>query len=68
VTKAAKAAEPAPAPEGKVSGFEMESVKAMTPVQKTVGTLVVLALAIAVVGGGYAWRRRAVTYGTDSGR
>jgi cobaltochelatase CobN len=68
VTKAAKAAEPAPAPEGEVSGFEMESVKAMTPVQKTVGTLVVLALAIAVVGGGYAWRRRAVTYGTDSGR
>jgi cobaltochelatase CobN len=65
----AQAAQPAPAPEGKVAGFEMETVvKAMTPVQKTVGALVVLALAVAVIGGGYVWRRRAVIVGTGSGR
>jgi len=66
-----KAAEPAPAPDGKVSGFEMENVvKAMTPVQKTVGALVVLALAVAVVSAGYAWRRRrgVAIFGTGSGR
>jgi cobaltochelatase CobN len=43
-----------------VSGFELESVSQMTPVQKTVGALALLACAIAAVGGGYVWRRRGV--------
>lgn len=62
-----KAAPPAPAkpapqtkPEAadaKVNGFEMETLTNLTPVQKTVGTLVLLALAAALVGVGYVTRR-----------
>jgi len=67
---ASPARAPEPAAAGKVSGFEMESVKSMTPVQKTVGALVVLALAVIVIGGGYVWRRRrgVITFETGSGR
>lgn len=41
-----------------VSGFEMQSLSAMTPAQKTIGALALLALASALVGFGY-WRRGA---------
>jgi cobaltochelatase CobN len=41
-----------------VSGFEMQSLSAMSPAQKTIGTLALLALASALVGVGY-WRRSA---------
>jgi cobaltochelatase CobN len=41
-----------------VSGFEMQSLSAMTPAQKTIGSLALLALASALVGVGY-WRRGA---------
>lgn len=58
----AKPAEPAPkakadAADPKVSGFEMETLANLTPVQKTVGTLALLALAAALVGAGYIGRR-----------
>lgn len=39
-----------------VSGFEMQSLSAMTATQKTIGTLALLVLASALVGVGY-WRR-----------
>jgi cobaltochelatase CobN len=63
---AAKAKPPAPAPApapakdapaAKVSGFEMETLNELTPAEKTIGTLVLLALAAGLVGMGY-WRRR----------
>lgn len=41
-----------------IRGFEMETVSQITPAQKTIGALVLLACAAAVVGGGYLWRRR----------
>ena len=41
-----------------VSGFEMQSLSTMTPAQKTIGTLALLAVAVALVGVGY-WRRSA---------
>jgi cobaltochelatase CobN len=55
-------AKPAPqakpeAADTKVSGFEMQSLSNLTTVQKTVGTLVLLALAAALVGIGYLARR-----------
>jgi cobaltochelatase CobN len=55
-------AKPAPqakpeAADAKVSGFEMQSLSNLTTVQKTVGTLVLLALAAALVGIGYISRR-----------
>jgi cobaltochelatase CobN len=58
----AKPAEPAPqaktdAQDAKVSGFEMQTLANLTPVQKTVGTLALLALAAALVGVGYVSRR-----------
>jgi len=43
---------------GQVSGFEMQSLSTMTPAQKTIGTLALLAMAVAFVGVGY-WRRSA---------
>ncbi|MHA4867115.1 cobaltochelatase subunit CobN [Duganella sp. PWIR1] len=50
---------PAAKPEGadKVSGFEMQTLSNLTPVQKTVGSLALLALAAALVGVGYVGRR-----------
>ena len=50
---------PKPAPSNQVSGFQMEEVARMTPVQKTIGALVLLALAAGVIGGG--------TFGGDGG-
>jgi cobaltochelatase CobN len=57
-------AKPQPAPQAKpqavdakISGFEMETLANLTPVQKTVGTLALLALAAALVGAGYISRR-----------
>lgn len=55
-------AKPAPQPkpeaaDAKVSGFEMQTLSNLTPVQKTVGTLVLLALAAALMGVGYISRR-----------
>ncbi|SHM39164.1 cobaltochelatase CobN subunit [Duganella sacchari] len=58
--KARPAPQPKPTPEAadaKVSGFEMQTLTNLTPVQKTVGTLVLLALAAALVGVGYVSRR-----------
>jgi cobaltochelatase CobN len=55
----AKPAAPAPAkdvPTAKVSGFEMETLNKLTPAEKTIGTLVLLALATGLMGAGY-WRR-----------
>jgi cobaltochelatase CobN len=57
-----KPAEPAPeakveARDAKVSGFEMQTLANLTPVQKTVGTLALLALAAGLVGVGYVSRR-----------
>jgi cobaltochelatase CobN len=61
-----KAAEPAPkakaepkpeANDAKVSGFEMQTLANLTPVQKTIGSLVLLALAAGLVGVGYVSRR-----------
>lgn len=43
-----------------VAGFEMVGVRTTTQVRRTVGVLALLALAVAVVGGGYVWRRRGV--------
>ncbi|WP_373988294.1 cobaltochelatase subunit CobN [Duganella sp. BuS-21] len=57
------AAKPAPKPAvkseaaDKVSGFEMQTLSNLTPVQKTVGSLALLALAAALVGAGYVGRR-----------
>jgi cobaltochelatase CobN len=55
---------PQPAPpvklekaDAKVAGFEMETLANLTPVQKTVGTLALLALAAALIGVGYISRR-----------
>jgi cobaltochelatase CobN len=50
---------PVAKPEGadKVSGFEMQTLSNLTPVQKTVGSLALLALAAALVGVGYVGRR-----------
>ncbi|WP_343733197.1 cobaltochelatase subunit CobN [Duganella sp.] len=57
---------PAPRPAAKnkpeaadasVSGFEMQTLSNLTPVQKTVGTLLLLAVAAALVGVGYVSRR-----------
>jgi cobaltochelatase CobN len=50
----------APAPSGQVSGFQMEEIAQMTPVQKTIGSLVLLALAAGAIGAGYLWRRRGI--------
>lgn len=44
-------------PDAKVSGFEMQTLSNLTPVQKTVGSLALLALAAALVGAGYVARR-----------
>jgi cobaltochelatase CobN len=57
-----KPAEPAPkakteAADAKVNGFEMQTLTNLTPVQKTVGTLALLALAAGLVGIGYISRR-----------
>jgi cobaltochelatase CobN len=57
-----KPAAPAPqakpdAVDAKVSGFEMQTLANLTPVQKTVGTLALLALAAALIGVGYVGRR-----------
>ena len=41
-----------------VSGFEMQSFSGMTPVERTIGTLALLAVAIALFGAGY-WHRAA---------
>lgn len=58
----AKPAEPAPAKsepaEAKVSGLEMQTLANLTPAQKTVGTLALLALAAGLVGAGYIGRRK----------
>ena len=71
VSAAAPAAAPAPAKAApaktaapvagksatqQVAGFEMQSLSTLTPVQKTIGTLALLALAALLVGLGY-WRR-----------
>lgn len=65
-TKAETQQPPAPQPAAKnkpdaadtnVSGFEMQTLSNLTPVQKTVGTLVLLAIAAALVGVGYVSRR-----------
>ncbi len=55
----------APAPQAKpemadakVNGFEMQTLANLTPVQKTVGTLALMALAAALVGAGYVGRRK----------
>lgn len=52
-SKAAPAPVPKAAEPAQVSGFEMTSVGAMTATQKTVGTLALLLLALAMVGIGY---------------
>lgn len=57
-----KPAAPAPqakpdAADAKVNGFEMQTLANLTPVQKTVGTLALLALAAALIGVGYVGRR-----------
>jgi cobaltochelatase CobN len=44
--------------EAKVSGFEMQTLTNLTPAQKTVGTLAMLALAAGLVGAGYIGRRK----------
>jgi cobaltochelatase CobN len=61
----AKPADPAPASfaktepaDTKVSGFEMQTLSNLTPAQKTVGTLALLALAAGLVGAGYLGRRK----------
>jgi cobaltochelatase CobN len=53
------APKPVAKPEGadKVSGFEMQTLSNLTPVQKTVGSLALLTLAAALVGVGYVGRR-----------
>jgi cobaltochelatase CobN len=43
--------------DAKVDGFEMQTLANLTPVQKTVGTLALLALAAGLVGVGYVSRR-----------
>ena len=45
------------APSAQVSGFEMQALSTLTPAEKTIGTLALLALAISLIGIGY-WRRR----------
>ncbi len=57
---AAKTVAPATgaAPMQQVAGFEMKSLSTLTPAQKTIGTLALLALAALLVGLGY-WRRGA---------
>jgi cobaltochelatase CobN len=55
--KPAAPAAKADAPDAKVSGFEMQTLANLTPVQKTIGTLALLALAVALVGVGYVGRR-----------
>ncbi|NRR29495.1 cobaltochelatase subunit CobN [Oxalobacteraceae bacterium] len=59
-----KAAQPAPAPapkaeaaDAKVSGFEMQTLANLTPAEKTIGTLALLALASGLMGVGYVARR-----------
>jgi len=57
-----KPAEPAPktkteTADAQVNGFEMQTLTNLTPVQKTVGTLALLALAAGLVGIGYISRR-----------
>jgi cobaltochelatase CobN len=61
---AAKSKMPPPPPPAKsaaapaqVSGFEMETLGKLTPAQKTIGTLALLALAAGLIGLGF-WRRR----------
>jgi cobaltochelatase CobN len=59
--KARPAPQPTPKPEAadaKVSGFEMQTLAKLTPVQKTVGTLGLLTLAAALIGVGYVSRRK----------
>jgi cobaltochelatase CobN len=60
----AKSKPAAPTPQAKpdaadamVNGFEMQTLANLTPVQKTVGTLALLALAAALIGVGYVGRR-----------
>ncbi|OGB26851.1 MAG: hypothetical protein A3I66_22140 [Burkholderiales bacterium RIFCSPLOWO2_02_FULL_57_36] len=55
-SKVAPSAPANKAPEGQVSGFEMQTLTNLTPDQKTIGTLLLLALAIGLMGIGY-WRR-----------
>jgi cobaltochelatase CobN len=43
--------------DAKVSGFEMQTLANLTPVQKTIGTLVLMALAIILISVGYVSRR-----------
>jgi cobaltochelatase CobN len=43
--------------DAKVSGFEMQTLANLTPVQKTIGTLVLMALATILIGVGYISRR-----------
>jgi cobaltochelatase CobN len=60
VAERAKRPPPAPKPdpqESVVKGFEMEALSNLTPAQKTVGTLLLLALGFALFGAGYLWRR-----------
>lgn len=61
----AKPVDPAPASfaktepaDAKVNGFEMQTLANLTPAQKTVGTLALLALAAGLVGAGYIGRRK----------
>ena len=61
----AKPADPAPESfvktepaDAKVSGFEMQTLADLSPAQKTVGTLALLALAAGLVGAGYIGRRK----------
>jgi cobaltochelatase CobN len=59
---AERAGRPPPAPkpepqESTVKGFEMEALSNLTPAQKTIGTLLLLALGFALFGAGYVWRR-----------
>jgi len=61
----AKPADPAPVSsartepaDAKVSGFEMQTLANLSPAQKTVGSLALLALAAGLVGAGYIGRRK----------